>query len=149
MSPLKGPTYFNIFVVASSILFAANLLFFLGWKYYIHAQPYDSVVIHCIPVAINAFQSWRRYKKSQRCTNNDHITDSTSNLINNIHRDTEQAVDEPTETDHRSPTFLDFAKVVQNGKYQDRVVDDVKLFRTGIILFILLFPYKLIYSQVS
>lgn len=145
----KNLTYFSIFVVASSILFSGCVLFFLGWKYYIHVQPYDSVVIHCIPVVVNAFQSRRRYKKDQRRINNDQMTASTSNLVHNIHRDTEQAVEESTGTDRRTPTFLDFAKVVQNGKYQDRIVNDVKLFRTAIILSIILFPYKVIYSQVS
>jgi hypothetical protein len=112
-----------IYVYGIGMLFLSALVFFIGWRYYIHAEPYDSVVINCLPVLINAFRSWRQYKKSK-----DPIACSI---------------------EQQSPTFLDFAKSIHHGNFQERLVDDVKLFRNTIIILILLFPYRLIFDQVT
>ena len=52
-------------------------------------------------------------------------------------------------TDERPHGFLDFAKAKNNGRFIDRIVDDVKSLQKAFIVFALLIPYWLIYNQVK
>ena len=93
---------------------------------------------NCVPVYKNALQTWwayRRNKQQQRVTDN-----STSVSVSIVQSD---------RTDERPPTFLDFAKRVYNGKYQDWIVEDVKLLRNAFIIVFLIFSYKFIFYQVK
>jgi hypothetical protein len=130
------------------MVFINALLFIIGWRYYVHVKPYDSVISNFIPVVINAFQTWRQYKRDEHHTKRIHTNNSTVNCLDASHDLTNEEVEEPIIIDER-PTFLDFAKVVNNGKFHDRIVDDVKSFRNAIIILILVFPYRLIYTQVK
>ncbi len=134
------------YVVAAGTLFIAAILFLIGCRYYIHIKTNETVVTNCIPVVINAFQSWYQYKKNARSIDKKHITSSRSDLLNDSHSLAEE--EESMRIDEQRPTFLDFAKAVNHGKYHDRIVDDVKSLRSAIIVFTLLIPYWLIYNQV-
>lgn len=56
---LQNQEYLPFYVIATSTLLVATLLFIIGWRYYIHMKPYDSVLINCISVYKNVFQTWR------------------------------------------------------------------------------------------
>ncbi len=137
---------FREYVVAASILFLAALLFFAGRKCYIHVTPYDSVIVNCFPVIINAFQSWRQYKKNEVSVEEEQATSSSSNLLNASDSLTEE--DRPMRIEERPSSFLAFAKAANHGKFNDRIVDDVQSLRSAIIVFSLLIPYWLLYNQV-
>lgn len=123
---LNAHSYFKLFLLANSMLVVSIFFFFIGWRVYNHVEPYDSALLNCIPVLRNAFRIWYEYKKNK----------------NNV-------VNEEFQTLNQTVTFLDFAKVTNNGKFQDRFVDDVKLLRNAFIIFLLLIPYRIIYSQVN
>ncbi len=127
--------------------FIATLLFFIGWRRYIHVKPFDTVVTNCIPVIVNAFQLWYQNKKKKRSINKTQTSSSLSNSENTSRR--LAGIQESMDTDKQSLTFLDFARTVNHGKYQDRIVDDVNSLRNALILFIVLFPYNLFYHQVK
>jgi len=138
---------FMKYVIAAGALFIAAILFLIGCRYYIHIKTNETVVINCIPVIINAFQSWYKYKNKARSIDIKRITNSSSDLLNDS--DSLPEEEESMRIHERPPTFLDFAKAVNHGKYHDRIVDDVKSLRSAIIVFTLLIPYWLIYNQVS
>jgi len=48
----------------------------------------------------------------------------------------------------RLSIFLDFGKAANDGKFHDRIVDDLNSLRHAIIVFSLLIPYWLIYNEV-
>jgi hypothetical protein len=137
--------YFIPGIVVGSMLFLSALLFIIGRRYYIHVQPYDTVLTNCIPVAINAFQTWRQYQKHKHLTGNKNRNSSQSNLLNATTSLTEN--EESVRIDERTITFFDYAKAANHGKFQDRIVDDVKSLRTAFIVFSLLIPFWLIYNQ--
>jgi hypothetical protein len=82
-----------------------------------------------IPVIINAFQTRRK-----------HLQDAQIAATNGRSSD-------PSNGQLRS--FLDYAKKINQGKFLDRIVDDIKSFRRIIVVFLLLIPYWLIYMQVK
>ena len=126
---LSEEHYFLLYIISVSNLYIAALLFILGWKFYIHIKPYDSVLSNCFPVYKNAFQTWWKYKK------NKHSLDQ-----NNLRRE---------EIDEQSLKIVDFAKVINNGKYLDRIVDDVKSLQKAVITCVLILPYWFIFTQVK
>lgn len=122
ISPKYG--YFIFYIIATGMLILAIVLFLMGRRYSVHVKPYETVVVNCLPVYKNALQTWwayRRRKKQQEV-----------NIV-----------------DERPPTFLNFAKTVYNGKYQDWIVEDVKLLRNAFIVVLLVFPYRFIFYQVK
>lgn len=139
--PDKGAYWFGIFMIATSFLFVCGLLFFIGLSWYIYVPSHESVLINCIPVIINAIQSWWR---------NRHTNISTENHTNASNRSSNEETIQIIRDDERPPTFLDYAKQVYNGKYHDRIVDDVRSFRNAlIILFILVLPHRIAFAQVK
>lgn len=119
--------YSTVFLVSNSMLVISFLLFVVGWKSYTHMTPYDSSIVLCLPVYRNAFQTWLQHKRTQRGA---------------------AETNEPTGGDEQPGTFLDFARVQNNGNFQDRYVDDVKLLRNAFIIVLLVFPYRLTFYQV-
>ncbi len=138
--------YFIFFVVTVSMVFVAALLFLIGWRYYIHAEAYDSVINMCIPVYKNAFETWHQYRKNERSTKR---RSTISNVLNTYRSFNNEELEESTRRDGRPSRFLDFAKVINYGKFNERIVDDVKSLQSAIIIFILILPYWLIYAQVK
>jgi hypothetical protein len=136
---------FTEYVVAVSILFFAALLFLAGWKCYIHVPPFDSVVVNCFPVIINAFQSWRQYKNNKWPVEDERTTSSSSNLLNASNSLSED--DRSTGIHERPSSFLSYAKAAHHGKFTDRIVNDVQSLRSAIVVFGLLLPYWLVYNQ--
>ncbi len=131
--------YFYMYRLGTCILFVAAVLFLAGWKYYIHVKPYNSVISNCFPVVYNAFRTWRQYKKEHIV----HNLNASDNFINE-----EEEEEQRIRTDNRRSTFLDFAKVANNGNFQDEIVDDVKSLQNALILFMLVAPYGSIRFQV-
>ncbi len=144
----KGANYYFItYLVAEFMLLSSILLFAIGCRYCIHVTPYDTVITNCIPVIINACQSWYRHRINKRSINKKNINSSSIHLRSISYKSSE--IEESTHMDEPIPTFLDHAKAAHYGKFQDRVVDDVNSLWHGIIAFSLLIPYWLIYNQVT
>lgn len=125
-------TYFIVCLVTATALIIAAILFIIGCRYYIDNKPYDTVIMKCIPVITNAYQSRAQHK--------------LTNTVNSIQDLNEGG--EPITTDQCQLTFLDFAKVPNGGKFHDRIVDDVKSLRGASIVFGFLIPYFIVYNQV-
>ena len=139
--------YYMVYVIAITTLTIAAVLFLCGWSYFRHVEPYDSVITNCIPVIINALRTRKQYSKNERLVVNENMHSSRSNSSNVIQDSSDRI--EFSEVDSDSPTFLDFAKVRNGGKFHDRIVDDVKSLRSAVIVFGFFIPYFLIYSQVG
>lgn len=127
--------YFHFYIMAVSMLFMAFLLFLIGWRFYMHVEPHDSVLVNCIPVIRNAFVTWRQSKKNQL-------------QIEQI-QPTEDVVEGSSRIEERSSTFFDYAKIPNHGKFQDRIVDDVKALRNTLVVSFLIIPYWCIFYQVG
>jgi dipeptide/tripeptide permease len=125
--------YFYGYLIAIFMLISAVVLFIIGYRYYIHIPSFDSVILKCIPVIINAFQTRRRYKKSRRDLYFNRSTFSGErSMING----------------DETLSFVDYANVSHQGKFNDKIINDVKSFQRAIIVFLLLIPYWIIYYQV-
>lgn len=140
--------YYHIgFIVVAGMLFLAAVLFIIGRLYYIHIEPYDTVTTMCIPVCISAFRSWCHYQINKRSIDKKRLNSVRMGILG-----TSVSVarsEESIRIDKQSLTFLDYAKAVNNGKFHDRIVDNVKSLRRALAVFVLLIPYWLIYDQVK
>jgi hypothetical protein len=145
---IPGHYYYIPYLIAASMLFVAGVLFILGYRYYIHVNSNETVITKCIPVVLNAFKSWYKYKK-KRLVVEGKLDDSGdfNGLDTTLNRITE--VEKSLRIYRRPFTFLDFAKIANNGKFQEGIVDDIKTLRKALIVFIFLIPYWLIYNQVK
>lgn len=114
-------------IVATAALGFAMILFLIGCRYYIHVNPFDTVMTKCIPVVFSACQSWCRYRKERQTRENR----------------------ESSEMERPSWTFLDFAKIPFRGRFHGRIVDNVKTVSSALAMFFILIPFWLIYSQVK
>jgi hypothetical protein len=130
------------------MLFVASVLFILGYRYYIHVNSNETVITKCIPVVINAFKSWYKYKKKRLVVEGKMDDSGRFNFLNaSLNHITE--VEKSLKIHRRPFTFLDFAKTVNKGKFNERIVDDIKTLQKAFIVFILLIPYWLVYNQVK
>lgn len=142
--------YFTFYVIGLSMLAVAILLFALGWRYYVHVRPYDSVVTNCFPVYKNALHVWRQSRRENHRVPIRNIDDHTAETLDASNGFATDTMEESVGRDERTRTFLDNAKVVNNGKFLDRIVDDVKSLQIALIIyFIFVFPYRLISNQVN
>ena len=137
--------YYIVYVVGLVALALATVLFLIGWKYYRHVKPYDSVTTKCIPVVFNAFQTRRQYRKNRQSVVHEGGRPSVSNPLNAVQNAPEGS--ELTGINQQRSAFFDFAKVPNGGKLQDRIVEDVRSLRSVIAVFIFFIPYFIIYSQ--
>jgi peptide/histidine transporter 3/4 len=129
-------------VVSTAMLGITFLLFLIGFRYYTHVKPHDSVITNFFPVLINAFQTWRNARR---------IIDerrSSSKLIS-LREQEDESDDLSHEMNANSISFFDYAKGVNDGRFQDRVVDDIKSLGRITVVFLLLIPYWIIYLQVK
>ena len=55
--------YFIGYIIAATTHVNAAILFGIGWRFYFHIEARETVIMKCIPVVRNAFQSWYKYKK--------------------------------------------------------------------------------------
>ncbi len=130
--------YFYGYLIAICMLLSAAVLFIIGYRYYIHIPPFDSVILKYIPVIINAFQTRRRYQNERRIRNRE---DSLINRSTFNQEGTRENAEQPL-------SFLDYANAANHGKYNDRIVNDVKSLQRAMIVFFLFIPYWIIYYQV-
>lgn len=138
--------YYIAYIVALAALVIAVALFLIGWRHYRHVEPYDSVITNCIPVIINAFQTRRECRTTRHSVIGKEITSSKSIPVNAVQTVFDQS--ESTESNQELLTVLDFAKASNGGKFNDRIVNDVKSLRSAIAVFMLFIPYFITYSQV-
>ena len=138
----QNDSYFIGYTVPAGLLILALIFFLIGYKFYIHVPPVDSVICNFFPVFSNAFHTWR---KQRRNANNRKYSDSSGLLAG----DSENNDPVSFSSSGSSWSFLDYAKVSNQGKYFDRLVDDIKSVRRIIVVFLLLIPYWLIYIQVK
>ena len=137
--------YYIAYIVALTALVMAVVLFLIGWRHYRHVEPYDSVITNCIPVIINAFQTRRKCRSSRRSIVGEGTNSSKSIPVNAVQTVSDQ--NESTESNQELLAFLDFAKAPNGGKFNDRIVNDVKSLRSAIGVFILFIPYFITYNH--
>lgn len=130
----QNESYAIGYAVPAGLLVLALFFFWIGYKFYIHIQPEDSVLSKIIPVTINAYRTWRKQRRYIQ-TSTANSTGTTETLFPRANR--------------QSWSFLDYAKLSNQGNFFDRIVDDVKSVRRIIVVFLLLIPYWLIYLQVN
>ena len=128
------------YIYGMAALFLAACVFLIGYRYYIHVKSDETILTKCIPVTINAFQTWQIFYKGRlRATEGQNTTYDASVIIED---------EESTRMNLQISTYLDYAKATNGGKYIDRIVEDVKSLRSALLAFMLLVPYWLIYDQV-
>lgn len=142
---MNSPPYEHVsYIFATSALGTAFFLFLVGWKFYIHPNLNETVVVNCIPVIMNAYKMRRQHKQNTGLINNEQPTTNLDNASNSF-ADSREVI---RDTNRVPLGFLDFAKAIYNGKFLERTVDDVKSLRNGMIVFGLLIPYWLVHGQV-
>ena len=99
-----------------------------------------------IPVVTNAFQTWKKYRRYTQTLNNNRRSSNPSVLVSDQIETSEQLSVTMSE---QSWSFLDYAKISNQGRFLDRIVNDIKSLRRIIIVFLLLIPYWLLYFQVK
>lgn len=138
--------WFTGHIISTSVLVFTCIVFLIGYRYYIHIKPYDSVMSNFFPVFINAFQTWRKHRRYVRGV----AYHRRSSHKVTLSKDQEHEKDHsPFEINERLTSFFDYAKVANHGRFQDRVVDDIKSLGRIVLMLLLLIPYWLIYLQVK
>lgn len=137
--------------VASMIVLAVTFVIFLiGYRFYFHSKPYDSVITNFFPVLINAFRTWRKYRGDEQ-----QKTDSRRSSLKPVpfgeeeEEDYRKTIDRSSESEQESISFLDYARIAHRGRFSNRVVDDIQAFRPILVVFLLLIPYWVIFLQVN
>lgn len=142
--------HYIFYVFGLGMLFLSIFLFAIGWRYYIHIKPYDSVIINCIPVYKNAVQTWLQSKKSEENTRIRCVNGPVLETMHSGDGFATETIEESITSDERPSVLLDHAKVVHNGRFLDRVVEDVKLLQSALVIFfIFVLPYRVISNQVG
>jgi solute carrier family 15 (peptide/histidine transporter), member 3/4 len=144
---LQLKSYFIGYVVPGGLLVVAFLCFLAGTKSYFYTKPHDSVVTNFFPVLWNAIQSWRKHDENLNAYD---TNDRTASPVSSLERHDRVRNDEISySTTEPTWSFLDYAKIANNGRFLDREVDDIKSLRPVIVVFLLLIPYWLLYVQVT
>ena len=143
----QNDSYFVGYVVPTALLILALIFFLIGYKYYIHIQPHDSVIGNFIPVLINAFQTWRKHRRNAQTVGTNRRSQNASALLGDQIENSDHSW--LLSSEQQSWSFLDYAKISNQGRFLDRVVDDIKSLRRIIIVFLLLIPYWILYFQVK
>jgi len=144
-----GPRlYPTLHAISICMLFICALLFLAGRRYFIYDRPYDSVLVNIIPVYRNAFHTWLQDRRTRHRNQRKQTRSSSMNILNVPANETHDQVEELARENQQTLTFLDYAKVENNGNFLDRIVDDVKLFRNAILILIFTLPLRITYAQV-
>ena len=137
--PSDKDQFFMLYLIATIALVFSAISFILGLRFYRHTKPSNTVVAECLPVFWYALRAWFKADRNQYRSSigensaNSLMTNESSSLI----------------IRERPRTFLDYAKSRYQGPFIDRNVDDVKTLGKAVLVFLLLIPYWLVYSQVS
>lgn len=140
-SVLDPPDYYILYLVAIITLLIAVVLFFIGWRYYLHVPSNEAVIFRCISVLINACRSWYAYKRNRHGAN---ITLSRATSSSSS-----AGLEESMTARNSIHSLLDFAKQSHGGNFLNRQVQEVKAVRNALLVFILLIPFWLAYNQVK
>lgn len=141
--------HYILYLVALCMIFVASSLFLIGWRYYLHVKTEETVITHCIPVIVNAFQTWYKSKRKDSLFARKNTSSIALRTLNSYNSYSAEDQAEPTKILKRPLTFLDFAKIDNQGRFQSRIVDDVKTLPKALLVFTLLVPYWLICNQVK
>lgn len=131
--------YFYGYLIAFLMLITSGIIFILGYRYYIHIPPYESILLKFFPVIINACQTKRNFPHDQQIRNR-----TRGNSWNNRSTFSEEQISD----NEKTISFLDYACLSNFGKFNDRTVNDMKSLYRAIVVFLLLIPYWIIYYQV-
>ena len=145
---IQNPTetsYFVAYLLSNIMLFISAFLFIISIRYYLQIDVHGTLFTKCIPVYFNAFQTWRQ--RNRRSLDKKHIVHVQTVFGNRIDEDEEEEDDDAMI--QKTKSFLDYAKESNHGKFSDQIVEDVKSLRRVLVVFILLIPFSLIYSQVK
>ena len=137
--------YFIGYLVPGCLLILGFILFLIGYKYYIHIKPHNSVISLFFPVLINAYQSWKNYRRNRRDMNNERELQHDETYVE-PEGDSNVYLSFTVNTSTWS--FLDYAKISNYGRFHDQIVNDIKSLRRIIVVFLFLIPYWLLYVQV-
>lgn len=141
--------YLVFYIFALSMVSIGAILFFIGWRYYIHVVPYESVVTNCIPVIINAFRTWRKYTQNTHYAGGSETNSTERNSVERTNSfANNEEIEESIRVGEKPSSFFDYAKSNNHGKFQGWIVNDVKILRNALLIFLLVFPYRFIFYQV-
>lgn len=138
--------------VASMIVLGVTfVIFIIGYRFYFHTKPFDSVLTNFFPVFVNAFRTWRKYRRDEVRKNNSRRSSLKSVPFGEEQgeEDYHKAIDQSSESKQESIAFLDYARIGHHGRYSNRIVDDIQAFRPIMVVFLLLIPYWVIFLQVK
>lgn len=130
--------FFTVYLIATIVLVFSAISFVLGLWYCRHTKPSNTVVTECFPVFWYALRRWFKADRHRR-----------QGFSNENSMDSLVAHESSSLISYEQPrSFLDYAKNRYQGPFIDRNVDDVKTLAKAAIVFLLLIPYWLVYSQV-
>ena len=119
-STISHPVYIPIV----SLLFTAALVFVNSWRFYIHLNSDETAITKCIPVIINAFQTWRKYRQQMNSINVRRSESVQSESLPISHNPSENG--ESIIIEKQPATFFDYARASNHGIFHDRIVNNVK-----------------------
>ncbi|CAF4613781.1 unnamed protein product [Rotaria sp. Silwood1] len=141
----QNKSYFISYLISTILLVVTLIVFIIGHRCYIHIKPHDSVITNFFPVLINAFQTWYKHRYYIRKMSNELRPSNESMFSNDQYENNKDQI--LFNMNEQPISFFDYAKGTNNGRFPDRIVDDIKSLRRIIVMFLLLIPYWLIYVQ--
>ena len=139
-------SYFIGYTVPAGLLIIAFLFFLSGYKFYIHVEPKDSLISNFLPVLRNAFQMWRKRGQTPQESSDNRRNSDPMRLFGGPNQNGDFL---SLTASGKIKSFFDYAKVSNQGKFLDRIVEDIKSLRRIIVVFLLLIPYWIVYIQVT
>lgn len=133
------------YAISTIALLCSVLVFAIGWKFYILIETNETVVKHICPVFTAAIRSWFKYKRETNKMEASYNNGARMRLLNGPNGPIEI---EESVTIRDVSTFLDYATAANEGRFQGRVVKDVKSLGNAIAVLTLLIPFWIVYSQV-
>lgn len=148
--------YFIGYMISTGLLGLSFLCYLIGYKFYFKVKPHDSVVSILPQVIFNAIATWYRTRKVRRRINSfndsgrsgtNRIDDGHQALIRSRGSQEEESL--VYSVRDSSWSFLDYAKLENDGSFVGRQVEDIKGLRRVVVVFLLLISYWLVYFQVG
>ena len=138
-------------VAATVFLGVTFLIFRIGYRFYFHIKPNDSVITNFFPVLIDALRTWRKYRSVGRQNSKQRRSSNKPIAFGEEEEDEDiKTIDRWSDKNsQQSISFLDHAKIANHGRFSNHIVEDIKAFRPIMVVFLLLIPYWTIYLQVD
>lgn len=144
-SILDPSYYYILYLVAVVMILMSALIFFIGWRYYLHVPSNETVIFRCLPVLFNACRTWFAFKRNQSKRKEPEMLMRSRRCTTSRTVEVEESIIEQ----ESSPSILDFAKKSRGGAFHNRHVQEVKAVRRAFLVFTLLIPFWLAYNQVG